>query len=119
VRIGGAAAPEPTTKLGEIDGFLAWLRAAGELRPRSVEFYEHKAKGVEAAPWCSVSALRREQGRLASIYRSGLAHMARADSNRRMRHLSRLLDLPDLLPSLRFSPDHSSRAIGRPSRTTP
>ena len=61
-RVGGAAAPEPPTKLGdEIDGCLARLRAAGGLRPRSLEFYEHKAKVWKPLRAVRVSALRRAQ----------------------------------------------------------
>ena len=61
-RVGGAASPEPPTKLGdEIDGFLGRLRAAGGLRPRSLEFYEHKAKVWKPLRGVRVSALRRAQ----------------------------------------------------------
>ena len=61
-RVGGAASPERPTKLGEeIDGFLARLRAAGGLRPRSMEFYEHKAKVWKPLRGVRVSALRRAQ----------------------------------------------------------
>ena len=61
-RVGGAAAPEPPTKLGdEIDGFLSRLRAAGGLRPRSLEFYEHKAKVWKQLRGVRVSSLRRAQ----------------------------------------------------------
>ena len=61
-RVGGAASPERPTKLGEeIDGFLARLRAAGGLRPRSLEFYEHKAKVWKPLRGVRVSSLRRAQ----------------------------------------------------------
>jgi hypothetical protein len=61
-RIGGAASPERPTTLGqEIDGFLSRLRAAGGLRPRSVEFYQHKAKVWKPLRSVRVSALRRVQ----------------------------------------------------------
>ena len=61
-RVGGAASPEPPTTLGEeIDGFLARLRAAGGLRPRSMEFYEQKAKVWKPLRGVRVSALRRAQ----------------------------------------------------------
>lgn len=59
-KVGGAAAPERPTTLGdEIDGFLARLRAAGGLRPRSIEFYEQKAKVWKPLRGMRVSALRR------------------------------------------------------------
>ncbi len=61
-RVGGTASPEPPTKLAdEIDGFLVRLRAAGGLRPRSLEFYEHKAKVWKPLRSVRVSALRRAQ----------------------------------------------------------
>jgi integrase len=61
-RVGGAAAPEPPTKLGdEIDGYLARRRAAGGLRPRSIEFYEQKARVWTPLRSVRVSALRRKQ----------------------------------------------------------
>jgi integrase len=61
-KVGGAAAPEPPTSLGEeIDGFLARLAAAGGLRPRSMEFYEQKAKVWKPLRRSRVSALRRRQ----------------------------------------------------------
>jgi hypothetical protein len=61
-RVGGAASPERPTTLGqEIDGFLGRLRAAGGLRPRSIEFYEHKAKVWKPLRGVRVSALRRVQ----------------------------------------------------------
>ena len=61
-KVGGAVAPEPPTTLGEeIDGFLARLAAAGGLRPRSIEFYEHKAKVWKPLRRSRVSALRRRQ----------------------------------------------------------
>jgi len=44
-KVGGAAAPEKPTTLGdEFDGYLNRLRATRGLRPRSLEFYEHKVK---------------------------------------------------------------------------
>ena len=53
---------EPPTTLGEeIDGFLDRLRAAGGLRPRSIEFYEQKAKVWKPLRGVRVSALRRAQ----------------------------------------------------------
>lgn len=61
-KVGGVAAPERPTTLGdEIDGFLSRLRAAGGLRPRSVEFYEQKAKVWKPLRGHRVSALRRVQ----------------------------------------------------------
>ena len=61
-KVGGAASPErPTTLGGEIDGYLSRLRAAGGLRPRSVEFYEQKAKVWKPLRGVRVSALRRVQ----------------------------------------------------------
>jgi integrase len=51
----------PTTLGQEIDGFLSRLRASGGLRPRSVEFYEHKAKVWKPLRSLRVSALRRAQ----------------------------------------------------------
>ena len=61
-RVGGAVAPEHPTTLGqEIDGFLDRLGAAGGLRPRSIEFYEHKAKVWKPLRGVRVSALRRVQ----------------------------------------------------------
>ncbi len=61
-KIGGSASPEPATTLGqEIDGYLARLRAAGGLRPRSIEFYEQKAKVWKPLRGVRVSALRRVQ----------------------------------------------------------
>jgi integrase len=56
---GEAAAVEPTTLGQEIDGFLARLHAAGGLRPRSIEFYEHKAKVWKPLRGVRVTALRR------------------------------------------------------------
>ena len=50
---------DPTSLGQEIDGFLERLRAAGGLRPRSVEFYEHKAKVWKPLRGVRVSALRR------------------------------------------------------------
>jgi integrase len=50
---------EPTTLGEEIDGFLERLRAAGGLRPRSLEFYERKAKVWKPLRGVRVSALRR------------------------------------------------------------
>src|SRR3954447_19513041 len=61
-KVGGAAAPEKPTTLGEdLDGYLARLRATGGLRPRSVGFYEHKAKAWKPLRKVRVSALRRTQ----------------------------------------------------------
>jgi hypothetical protein len=61
-RVAGAASPEPPTTLGqEIDGFLGRLRVAGGLRPRSIEFYERKAKVWKPLYGVRVSALRRVQ----------------------------------------------------------
>ena len=61
-KVGGAASPEPPTTLGgEIDGYLARLGAAGGLRPRSIEFYEQKAKVWKPLRGVRVSALRRVQ----------------------------------------------------------
>ncbi len=61
-KVGGVAAPERPTTLGEeIDGFMVRLRAAGGLRPRSIEFYEQKAKVWKPLRGLRVSALRRAQ----------------------------------------------------------
>jgi integrase len=61
-RVGGAASPERPTTLGtELDGFLDRARAAGGLRPRSIEFYEQKAKVWTPLRAVKVSALRRTQ----------------------------------------------------------
>jgi len=61
-RVNGAAFVERPTSLGhEIDGFLERLRAAGGLRPRSIEFYEHKAKVWKPLRRVRVSSLRRVQ----------------------------------------------------------
>jgi integrase len=61
-RVGGAAAPERPTTLGvEINGWLDRVRAAGGLRPRSIEFYEQKAKVWTPLRGVKVSALRRAQ----------------------------------------------------------
>jgi len=51
----------PTTLGCEIDGFLDRLRAAGGLRPRSIEFYEQKSKVWTPLREVKVSALRRAQ----------------------------------------------------------
>jgi hypothetical protein len=59
-RVSGAVSPEPPTTLGEeIDGFLSRLRAAGGLRPRSIEFYEQKAKVWKPLCGVRVPTLRR------------------------------------------------------------
>jgi integrase len=50
---------EPSTLGQEIDGFLERLRAAGGLRSRSMEFYEHKAKVWKPLRGVRVSTLRR------------------------------------------------------------
>jgi integrase len=61
-RVGGAAAPERPTTLGdEIDGFLARNRATGGWRPRTDEFYEQKSKVWKSLRGVRVSALRRAQ----------------------------------------------------------
>jgi hypothetical protein len=61
-RLGGDVEKVAPTTLGdEIDGFLARLKATGGLRPRSIEFYEHKAKVWEPLRGLRVSALRRAQ----------------------------------------------------------
>jgi integrase len=61
-RVGGGATPERPTTLGvEINGFLDRARAAGGLRPRSIEFYEQKAKVWTSLRSVKVSALRRAQ----------------------------------------------------------
>jgi integrase len=58
----GDLVEERPTKLGlEIDGFLDRARAAGGLRPRSIEFYEQKAKVWTPLRDVKVSALRRAQ----------------------------------------------------------
>jgi len=51
----------PTTLGAEIDGFLDRARSAGGLRPRSIEFYERKAKVWAPLREVKVSALRRVQ----------------------------------------------------------
>jgi integrase len=56
---GDLPALEPTTLAQEIDGFLERMRAAGGLRPRSVEFYEQKAKVWTPLRGVRVAALRR------------------------------------------------------------
>jgi integrase len=59
-RVSGAVSLERPTTLGEeIDGFLSRLRAAGGLRPRSIEFYEQKAKVWKPLRGVRVPALRR------------------------------------------------------------
>jgi integrase len=61
-RLGGDIDKVAPTTLGqEIDGFLARLSATGGLRPRSIEFYEHKAKVWRPLRGTRVSALRRAQ----------------------------------------------------------
>ena len=61
-KVGGAAAPErPTTVGHEIDGYLARRAATGGLRPRSLEFYEQKAKVWKSLRAVQVPALRRKQ----------------------------------------------------------
>ena len=58
----GDVADEPATTLGEeLDGYLDRLRSAGGLRPRSLEFYEQKAKVWKPFRDRRVSALRRVQ----------------------------------------------------------
>jgi integrase len=59
-RVRGDVATIGPTSLGqEIDGFLERLRAAGGLRPRSLEFYEHKAKVWKPLRGVRVSTLGR------------------------------------------------------------
>jgi hypothetical protein len=71
-RVGGAASPERPTTLGlEIDGFLDRARAAGGLRPRSVEFYEQKAKVWSPLRAVRVPALRRAQVQDFIVARAG------------------------------------------------
>jgi len=61
-RMSGEISAEPATTLGqEIDGFLERLRATGGLRPRSIEFYEQKAKVWKPLRRVRVPALRRVQ----------------------------------------------------------
>jgi integrase len=61
-RVNGEASAERPTTLGEeIDGFLERLKATGGLRPRSIEFYEQKAKMWAPLRRTRVSALRRVQ----------------------------------------------------------
>lgn len=61
-RVSGEASAERPTSLGEeIDGFLERLKATGGLRPRSIEFYERKAKVWAPLRRTRVSALRRVQ----------------------------------------------------------
>lgn len=56
---GDVTVVDGTTLGQEIDGFLERLRVAGGLRPRSIEFYEHKAKVWKPLRGVRVSALRR------------------------------------------------------------
>jgi integrase len=59
-RVGGDVSDERPTTLGEeIDGFLERLRSAGGLRPRSLEFYEQKAKVWGPLRGVRIAALRR------------------------------------------------------------
>ncbi len=51
----------PTTLGAEIDGWLDPARAAGGLRPRSIEFYEQKAKVWTPLRGLKISTLRRAQ----------------------------------------------------------
>lgn len=51
----------PTTLGVEIDGFLDRMRSEGGLRPRSIEFYEQKAKVWTPLRDVKVTALRRAQ----------------------------------------------------------
>jgi integrase len=61
-RLGGDIDKVAPTTLGqEIDGFLSRLSATGGLRPRSIEFYERKAKVWKPLRGVHVSALRRAQ----------------------------------------------------------
>jgi len=61
-RAGGSVSVERPTTLGqEIDRHLAHRRAAGGLRPRSIEFYEQKAKVWAPLRRVRVSALRRAE----------------------------------------------------------
>jgi integrase len=57
--MGEPAEERPTTLGVEIDGFLDRARSAGGLRPRSIEFYEQKAKVWLPLREVKVSALRR------------------------------------------------------------
>src|SRR3954468_19238549 len=61
-RLGGDVDKVAPTTLGqEIDGFLARRSATVGLRPRSIEFYAHKAKVWRPLRGIRVSALRRAQ----------------------------------------------------------
>jgi integrase len=61
-KVSGVVAAAPETTLGqELDGYLERIRSTGGLRPRSVEFYEQKAKGWTALRAVKVSSLRRAQ----------------------------------------------------------
>lgn len=61
-KVNGDVADERPTTLGEeLDGYLDRLRSAGGLRPRSVEFYEQKAKVWKPLRDRRVSTLRRAQ----------------------------------------------------------
>jgi integrase len=72
-KAGGEASSAPQTTLGdEIDGFLARLKATGELRPRTVEFYDHKAKVWGPLRGVKVSALTRARVEDLIVKRAGL-----------------------------------------------
>jgi integrase len=58
---GEVVAAEPTTVGQEIDGFLERLRVVGGLRPRSIEFYEQKAKVWKPLRSVRVATLRRDR----------------------------------------------------------
>jgi integrase len=59
--MGELAEERPTTLGAEIDGLLDRMHAAGGLRPRSLEFYDQKAKVWVPLRDVKVSALRRAQ----------------------------------------------------------
>jgi hypothetical protein len=71
-RISGAVSQERPTTLGqEIDGFLERLNATGGLRPRSVEFYEYKARVWKPLRSVRVPALRRVEVEDLVVERAG------------------------------------------------
>ena len=73
-RLNGDIATEQPTTLGEeIDGYLERLRATGGLRPRSIEFYERKAKVWTPLRRSRVSTLRRAQVEDLIVTRAGEA----------------------------------------------
>ncbi len=138
-RAGGDSEIAAATTLGEeIDGFLARLRTAGGLRPRSIEFYEHKAKVWKPLRGVKVPALRRAQvedfivKRAAEHPRSALDELQllkrvlrdakgrgqRIDEAvlelRSIRHVARrgrALDVEELYELASWFPEHMSRLV--------